>query len=61
MAETLKLPSSTRCSRGADRSNTQWQRDVAVVHSKLVSIFADKAASRTPCVNWAKRETSWPR
>jgi len=39
MAETLKLPSSTRFSRGADRSNTQWQRDLAVIHSQLASIF----------------------
>jgi hypothetical protein len=31
MVETLKLPSSTRFSRGADRSNTQWQRDLAVM------------------------------
>jgi hypothetical protein len=31
MVETLKLPSSTRFSRGADRSNTQWQTDLAVI------------------------------
>jgi len=30
MAETLKLPSSTRFSRGGDR-NTQWQRGLAVI------------------------------
>jgi hypothetical protein len=40
MAETLKLPSSTRFSRGAPTVTIpQWQRDLAVIHSKLASIF----------------------
>jgi hypothetical protein len=37
MAETLKLPSCTRLSPGVDRSHTQWQRDLALIHSKLAS------------------------
>ena len=38
MAETLKLPSGTRFSRSADRSNTQWQRHLAVEEGNRMSL-----------------------
>jgi hypothetical protein len=38
MAETLKLPSSTRFSRNADRSNPPGQRDLAVEQDDRMSL-----------------------
>jgi len=42
MAETLKLPSSTRFSHSAVRSNTQWQRDLAVEKGNRMSLRGTK-------------------